>query len=75
MMPVLRIYWSVVDGFCVLSAVLVHVFIGVNAYSFEPNRFGSTCVRAVVTHSPMLKARFLHLTNLVAQPGIEPPTS
>ena len=27
------------------------------------------------THSPMLKARFLHLTNLVAQPGIEPPTS
>ena len=26
------------------------------------------------THSPMLKARFLHLTNLVAQPGIEPPT-
>ena len=25
------------------------------------------------THSPMLKARFLHLTNLVAQPGIEPP--
>ena len=24
---------------------------------------------------PMLKARFLHLTNLVAQPGIEPPTS
>ena len=27
------------------------------------------------THSPMLKARFLHLTNLVAQLGIEPPTS
>ena len=27
------------------------------------------------THSPMLKARFLHLTNLVAQPGIEPLTS
>ena len=27
------------------------------------------------THSPMLKARFLHLTKLVAQPGIEPPTS
>ena len=27
------------------------------------------------THSPMLKARFLHLTNLVAQPEIEPPTS
>ena len=27
------------------------------------------------THSPMLKARLLHLTNLVAQPGIEPPTS
>ena len=27
------------------------------------------------THSPMLKARFLHLTNLVAQPGIEPTTS
>ena len=27
------------------------------------------------THSPMLKARFLHLTNLVAQPGIEPQTS
>ena len=27
------------------------------------------------THSPMLKVRFLHLTNLVAQPGIEPPTS
>ena len=27
------------------------------------------------THSPTLKARFLHLTNLVAQPGIEPPTS
>ena len=27
------------------------------------------------TQSPMLKARFLHLTNLVAQPGIEPPTS
>ena len=26
------------------------------------------------THSPMLKARFLHLTNLVAA-GIEPPTS
>ena len=24
MMPVLRIYWSVVHGFCVLSAVLVH---------------------------------------------------
>ena len=27
------------------------------------------------THSPMLKARILHLTNLVAQPGIEPLTS
>ena len=27
------------------------------------------------THSPMLKARFLHLTNLVARPGIDPPTS
>ena len=27
------------------------------------------------THSPMLKERFLHLTNLVAQPGIETPTS
>ena len=27
------------------------------------------------THSPKLKAKFLHLTNLVAQPGIEPPTT
>ena len=27
------------------------------------------------THSPMLKARFLYLTNLVAQQGIEPPTA
>ena len=26
------------------------------------------------THSPMLKARLLHLTNLVAQPGIESQT-
>ena len=44
-----------------------------------PKYMGTTALRGIRatrdTQSPMLKARFLHLTILVAQPGIKSQTS